>query len=117
MPRIASYALSLLVLLAFLGIGRLISTLFGLPIPGSVIGMILLAVALGAGIVRERWVAATSELLLRYLALLFVPPGVGLMLYFGLLQEAWVAIGVSVVVSTIVVLLLVGSVHQRLDKQ
>ncbi len=42
----------------------------------------------------------------------FVPPGVALMLYFDVIADSWLAITVATVVSTALVLLVTGRVHQ-----
>ena len=73
---------------------------FGLPVPGPVLGMALLTVAL---VLRPAWLTAlkaTAHGLLQHLSLLFVPAGVGVMLHLQRLgEEAW-AIGVALVLST-----------------
>ena len=72
----------------------------GLPVPGPVLGMALLIVALA---LRPAWLTAlktTANGLLQHLSLLFVPAGVGVMLHLQRLgEEAW-AIGVALVLST-----------------
>jgi holin-like protein len=80
--------------------GELVARLFHLPVPGPVLGMLLLFALLvsrprGEGMIRES--AAT---LLRNLSLLFVPAGVGLIRHAARLRQEWVAIAVAIVVST-----------------
>jgi holin-like protein len=113
--RILTYLLGFGIILVFLGAGLLVAAGVNLPIPGSVIGMVLLVVALQTGLVRIEWVKPTAELLLQHMALFFVPPGVGLMLYFDLIAAEWLPIIVAGVVSTLVVMVVVGRVHQRLE--
>jgi holin-like protein len=113
--RGARYAVGLLILLIFLVAGELVAAWTRLPVPGSVVGMTLLVVALRLGLVRVEWVKPLAELLLRHMALFFVPPGVGLMLYFDLIAAEWLPIIVAGVVSTVIVILVVGHVHQRLE--
>jgi holin-like protein len=105
----------LLLLLGFLFLGGLITEIGHLPIPGSVVGMVLLTVTLRLGLVPLSAVRPTAELLVRHMAFLFVPPGVGLMLYFGLLRAEWMAIGVAGLVGTVAVLLVVGLLQQRAE--
>ena len=97
----------LAVLLLFLLIGEAIAAL-GVGLPGNVIGMLLLTAALALGIVRVEWVRRSCDVLLDNLAFLFVPPGVGVMLHFGVIGRNWFAIAVAVVVSTIAVLVVTG---------
>jgi holin-like protein len=101
-------------LLGFQFAGELLSRLFGLPIPGNVIGMALLLLGLAFGLVKEEAIREAAELLLRYLALFFVPAGVGVMLYFDLIGREWLPIVVGTLVSTFVVMAVTGWVEQWL---
>ncbi len=104
-------------LLLFLFLGEAASTAWNVPIPGSVIGMVLLLAALCAGIVRHEWIKEASELLLSHMALFFVPAGVGVMVYFDLIGREWLPIVVAMVVSTFVVMAVTGWVEARLEKR
>lgn len=113
--RLVRGAPGLLLLLAFSLAGDAIARTARLPLPGSVVGMLLLA----AG-VRLRWIPVSlvedaAGLLLRTMALLFVPAGVGVMVYGGLLRAEWLPIVAGSVVSTVAVLVVVGWLQQRLE--
>lgn len=97
-------------------LGEIISAVFKLPIPGSIIGMILLTVLLHFKVIKAENVRRFSELLIDNMAFLFVPPGVGLMLHFETLQSQLFAILGSALLSTILVVIIVGQVHQKLEK-
>ncbi len=116
-PRAAwwRYAASAGVLLAFLLAGTTVASLARLPLPGSVVGMLLLAAVLHLGWMPAAWVEPAAELLLRHMALLFVPPGVGLMLQYDLLRREWLPIVAASAASTLAVLLVVGRLQQRLE--
>lgn len=103
------------ILLSLHFFGELIRSLLNLPLPGPVIGMVLLVVALQFDVVQLDEVEPSSRLLLENLGLLFVPIGVGLTLYRKILQANWVSISVSIVVSTLLTLLVTGKVVQRLE--
>ncbi|MCK8516149.1 CidA/LrgA family protein [Methylonatrum kenyense] len=80
--------------------GETFVQLLELPIPGPVVGMLIMLAGLvwhGAVPHSLRLVADT---LLRYLALLFVPAGVGLMVHFDLIGRDWLAIGLALLIST-----------------
>ena len=66
-----------------------------------VLGMFLLLVALIANDRLASWVRPISLVLISYLAVLFVPAGVGIMLHIDRLKNEVLPIGVSLVVSTI----------------
>ena len=73
-------------LLIFQSIGELVSRGFSLPLPGPVVGLVLLLVALRFAIVREP-VGDCAQFLLSHLSLLFIPVGVGVMTHLALLGQ------------------------------
>lgn len=81
--------------------GELAITALNIPVPGPVVGMVLLFVfLLLRGQVPDD-LGRTADALLGNLSLLFVPAGVGVMLHFRLLGDDLVAIGVALVLSTV----------------
>ncbi len=104
----------LVLLFGFQFIGELLARLLDLPIPGNVIGLAMLLLALAGGIVKEESITEASDLLLKYMTLFFVPAGVGVMLYFDLIAREWLPIIVGTVVSTFVVMAVTGWVEQLL---
>lgn len=105
------------VLLLFLLLGEGLAALTGLPVPGSVLGMLLLALALRLGLVQRAWVEGAARALLRGMGLLFVPAGVGVVLYGELLRQQGLAIVVACAVSTVAVMAVVALVQQRLERR
>ena len=85
----------LVLLLVFQLLGNVAEMYFHLPVPGSVLGMFLLLVALIANDRLASWVRPISLVLISYLA------GVGIMLHIDRLKNEALPIGVSLVVSTI----------------
>lgn len=104
-----------LCLLAGEGLASLTARI-GLPVPGSVLGMLLLFLALLCGLVKLPAVESLAGLLLEYLGLFFVPAGVGLMACLGELKASWVSIALATVASTLLVLTLTARVAQTLEK-
>ena len=86
-------------LLVMQSLGELLSRWLSLPIPGPVIGMVLLLLALRWQVVRLP-VASCAGYLLSHLSLLFVPVGVGVMTHLGLLAHYGVRMLVVIVLST-----------------
>lgn len=103
------------IIMAFLFAGELISAA-GLPVPGNVVGMVLLAASLRVGLVRREWIQSAASFLLDNLSLLFVPAGVGVMAYFNVVQRSWLPVSVSVLGSTVVVLIFTGLLEDRLRR-
>ena len=105
--------LAILLVLQFVGEG--ISAALGIPVPGNVIGMGLMVIALMAGIIRLEWVEEAAELLLSHMAIFFIPAGVGVMVYFDLIGKEWLPITVGTVLSTFAVMAVTGWVETRVE--
>lgn len=99
----------------YVGIG--LSLVLPVPIPGSVLGMMILFLLLSWQIIPFRWVQPGGHLLIRYMALLFVPISVGVMQYFDLLRSQFGPLVVSCVVSTLLVLLMVSVAGEWLQRR
>jgi holin-like protein len=95
MTPLRGFALLLLLQMCGDGLARLLS----LPIPGPVIGMLLLWPMLQWTPLRES-LAAASQLLLSHLSLFFVPAGVGVIAYLGLLSQYGLRLLLVIVLST-----------------
>ena len=87
------------VLLLCQTLGELAARGLGLPLPGPVLGMLLLLAALAWPALRAP-VQAAAEALLAHLSLLFVPIGVGVVSHLGVLGHHAPAIVAALVVST-----------------
>ncbi len=85
-------------------IGEGIAYALRLPVPGPVIGMMLLFCALVLRPALLDTIQATGDELLRHLSLLFVPAGVGIFAAAAMLQGQWTAIIGAVLLSTLVTL-------------
>lgn len=73
-------------LLVFQSIGELLSRGLSLPLPGPVLGMMLLLAGLRFAFVRGP-VGECAGFLLQHLSLLFIPVGVGVMTHLALLSQ------------------------------
>lgn len=100
------------VLFGFLAAGELVVWLTGVPVPSSIIGMILLAAALESGRLKLYQVEAFADFLTRNLGFFFVPAGVGVMRCLGLIADQWVPIVFATVVSTFIIIAVTGWTHQ-----
>ncbi len=100
--------IALLLLCQLLGEGIVIWS--GLPVPGPVLGMALLFIALilRGGVPDE--LGRVTDGLLAHLSLLFVPAGVGVMLHLATLRDEWLAVSVALVLSTVLTIAVTGLV-------
>ncbi|HWE08896.1 MAG TPA: CidA/LrgA family protein [Solirubrobacteraceae bacterium] len=100
------------VLWGFAGAGDLVASTAGLPVPGSVIGTVLLWVALETRLIRLRWIDGGARLLLAALGLLFVPAGAGFVQFIGA-GAVWLEVGGIIVVGSLLTLAVTAHVVQR----
>ena len=105
-----------MILFGCLALGELVIFLTGVKLPSSIIGMLLLTLFLKLKWIKLEWVQGMSDFLVANLGFFFVPPGVALMLYFDIIQAQFWPIVVSSVVSTLLVLVVTGRVHQLTRK-
>lgn len=89
-------------------LGEIISKLLNLPIPGNVLGMVILLIFLSLKIVKIEMIEELSNFLLGYLAFFFIPAAVGLIANLDLLKEQGIAILTICVISTIVAIVVTG---------
>ena len=106
---------SLLILLLFQAAGTCLQTVLHIPIPGSVLGMVLLASwFLLSGRVPDPPLSASAKTLLSWFGLLFVPAGVGVVAYLPLLRASWLPIAVALTGSTLLTLVATAMIMQSL---
>ena len=100
-------------------IGEGISYLFHLPIPGSIIGLIILFLALQFKWLRLRHVNMVGHFLLANMTILFLPPAVGIMDKFHviapyLLPIVLIIVG-AIVINVIVIAVVVHLIKNRFE--
>jgi holin-like protein len=107
---------ALTLLLVYQLIGEVLVRFTGLPVPGPVVGMLLLFVTLVARGSAPDWLRDTCQGLLSHLSLLFVPAGVGVLLHFKRLGAEWLPISVALVASTVITIGVTALVMRALQK-
>lgn len=90
-------------------IGEVTARALNLPMPGPVLGMLLLfSVLLWRG--APEWLDQVAQGLLRFLPLFFVPAGVGIMNHVQLMRAEWPAIAITLLVSTVITMIVTAGV-------
>ena len=105
----------IIVLLAFIGEG--ISTYFQLPIPGSILGLILLFLALEFKLLRLRHVNAVGNFLLANMTILFLPPAVGIMEKFDVIAPYLLPIVLIIFFAAVINIILIALVVQFIKRR
>jgi holin-like protein len=102
--------LTFTILLACQLAGEVVTRLLRLPVPGPVLGMVILFCVL---LVRRQVpddLSVVTGGLLQNLSLLFVPAGVGVMLHAQLLAENWMALSAALLLSAVITIVVTGVV-------
>lgn len=101
----------IIALLACQLVGELAVRLTGAPVPGPVIGMLLYLVVLQLRKPsRDHPLVQGPDLLLRHLHLLFVPAGVGIVVYLAEIQDFALPIAVGLLGSWLIGIVVTGLV-------
>ncbi|ELR67948.1 Antiholin-like protein LrgA [Photobacterium marinum] len=112
-----AYLRSFLIIFLCLFAGKAIQHFSGLAIPGSIIGMLILFFTLAIGAIPAKWAKEGCHLLIRHMALLFVPVGVGLINYLDLISSNTLPILLSTIGSSLVVFIVIGLATHYKEKQ
>ena len=104
------------ILFGCLALGELVVFLTDIKLPSSIVGMLLLTLFLKLGWIKLQWVQGLSDFLVANLGFFFVPPGVALMLDCEISAAQFWPIVIASLVSTLLVLIVTGWVHQLARK-
>jgi holin-like protein len=115
--RILRTVLQILILWLFYFVGSWIVQITGLVIPGSIVGLILLWIALALKWVDLRWVADGANFLIAFLTLFFIPSTVGVIQYPELLSVPGMLLVTAVFLSTLIAFVLTGKLSVRIERK
>ncbi len=104
--------LGFIIILTFLVMGEALSVLIGHFMPGSVLGMVLLFLALCLKIVKADRIRGAAEFLTGNMTVLFIPSAIGIMEQWGLIRNHMLPWIVIVVGCWALVLASAGWTHQ-----
>ena len=110
------YILQFGIILLISFIGELLNSIIPLPIPASIYGMLILFTALCTGILKLSHVRETGKFLITAMPLMFIAPATGLLQSWNEMQEFIIAIAVTIVFSTVIVIAGAGHMTQLIIK-
>ncbi|EON73118.1 CidA/LrgA family protein [Lysinibacillus sphaericus] len=99
----------------YMGVG--IVTLLHLPLPGSVIGLLLLALSLHFKIIKVEYIQDGAGFLIGILTLFFIPATVGVIDYPELWSKTGLLIILAVIASTLVSIYITGLLSQLIERK
>jgi len=107
---------ALSIVFGFLALGEGVVYLTGIKLPSSIIAMALLFAALQAGWVKPAWLQQVVDMLMNNLSLFLVPPCVAIMSHMDLIERDFLPIFTATIVSTFLVMLVTGKVHELMRR-
>ena len=102
----------LLIIFGFSFVGDTLSNSLHLPVPGSILGMIFLFLALQFKVLKFTDVDEVGSFLINNMTILFLPAGVGIMAKWSLLSDFWWQIALIVLLALIVNVFVLGHLVQ-----
>ncbi|MFH0153171.1 CidA/LrgA family protein, partial [Pseudomonas aeruginosa] len=109
--------LQLLIIFGFSFVGNVISNTLNLPVPGSILGMIFLFLALQFKLLKFADVDEAGSFLINNMTILFLPAGVGIMAKWNLISHFWLQIVLIVVIALILNVLVLGKLVEWIKKK
>lgn len=105
------------ILWVFYYIGVLIVKLTNIFVPPSIIGLVLLWLAMIFNIVNVKWIQDGAGLMIGLLTLFFVPTTVGIIEYPELLTKEGALLIIAVIISSIFTIIVTGKVSLLIEKR
>lgn len=100
-----------------LQICEFVSELIELPIPGSLLGMLVLFLLLETKVIKDHHVSHFGNAMLKHLGFFFIPPAVSLMTAYGIIQGSVLKILILLTVSLFIVMGVTGKVVDIIIKE
>lgn len=102
----------MLIILAIYFVSEFISKSLHLPIPGNILGMLILLFLLCTKVVKVEMIDKVSTFLLDHLAFFFIPAGVGIITAYNVLRGNAIKLLIVAIVSTFIIMAISGVVVQ-----
>ncbi|WBF56384.1 CidA/LrgA family protein [Lysinibacillus sp. JK80] len=107
--------IGILTIFYYMGVG--IVSYLHIPLPGSVIGLLLLALSLNFKIIKVEYIQDGAGFLIGILTLFFIPATVGVIDYPELMTFTGLLIILAVIASTLISIYVTGLLTQLIEKR
>lgn len=111
------YIKQVLIILLFTLLGEALSKVIPFPIPAAIYGLVLMLVALCTGLLKTEAVQEVSGFFISIMPVLFVPPAVRILEYWGVIGPNVAAIAIIAVATTFLVFAVSSLVTQQITKK
>ena len=117
MRKIVRWFGQLLILCGVFWTGSQLAEWSGLPVPGSVVGVVLLFFLLLFGVIQLEYVEEVADYLLKHLVLFFIPIAAALMDTADIFRENGWTLAVVIIIGVILPLWAAGTVTQMIRRR
>lgn len=88
--------------------GVIIQNIFNLPLPGTILGMLILFVLLWTKVLKVESIEKVCDFLILNMIIFFLPPAVELLEYMALLKTGFFKIIILLVATTVITMIVTG---------
>lgn len=97
-----------LIILVINFVGVIIQNIFNLPLPGTILGMLILFVLLWTKVLKVESIEKVCDFLILNMIIFFLPPAVELLEYMALLKTGFLKIIILLVATTVITMIVTG---------
>jgi holin-like protein len=109
--------LQFILIYSFFFLGQLLREFFNIPLPGSILGFLLMFLALSLKLLPLRFVDSTATFLLSFLPLFFIPATVGVIDYLNVFTGKGFFLIPVIILSTLLTMAASGWASQHLERR
>lgn len=88
--------------------GVIIQNIFHLPLPGTILGMLILFVLLWTKVLKVESIEKVCDFLILNMIIFFLPPAVELLEYMTLLKTGFLKIIILLIATTVITMIVTG---------
>ncbi len=88
--------------------GVIIQNIFNLPLPGTILGMLILFVLLWTKVLKVESIEKVCDFLILNMIIFFLPPAVELLEYMTLLKTGFFKIIILLIATTVITMIVTG---------
>ena len=97
-----------LIILVINFVGVIIQNIFHLPLPGTILGMLILFVLLWTKVLKVESIEKICDFLILNMIIFFLPPAVELLEYMALLKTGFLKIIILLIATTVITMIVTG---------
>lgn len=97
-----------LIILVINFVGVIIQNVFHLPLPGTILGMLILFILLWTKALKVESIEKVCDFLILNMIIFFLPPAVELLEYMALLKTGFLKIIILLIATTVITMIVTG---------